>query len=476
MKVFYKIVIVLIIYALLAIPDNRGSLNIPKENSLIISSRWWGKFAQNLVKFRITNEPTQLYYYNKHKGLLDNHLNELLLQLAEPDDPILDSINYHINKLSALASLVPNKIDEFEHDVSQWRKLLKYQSRFWDTSDEITNKRFFQLITESRLAFESAIIQSNTESTSMSTVNVSRSNELDFIDDLQYESGDLIAFNLAPINDPYVSYIKELPNVYKHLGIVYINEGTTSVIYIDHKYGVKIVHLENFMTSQTTSGVILRLRDDIPALSQKPNLPSLAASTAYKIANNGNYKYDYNFDLGTENLVYDWELINSIYKTHSFNLDLDKYIESSSTINLGSYKDHINAFEIEFDHRFEIAGEWHNSQLLYDSRLLTAATSTIISSYTKSEFINPFLLPVYRIIKGYSMFIGNFGFKEPIPSGITAQTQLVYDALSKKQNKLVAKLEVELTKYESDQNHKATYLKILQQSDEIIKAESTYLK
>ena len=68
------------------------------------------------------------------------------------------------------------------------------------------------------------------------------------------------------------------------------------------------------------------------------------------------------------------------------------------------------------------------------------------------------------------MFIGQFGLHEPIPAGVTAQTQLVYDALAKEQKDLVVKLEYELAKYEADQNHKATYLKILQKADEI-KAE-----
>ena len=107
---------------------------------------------------------------------------------------------------------------------------------------------------------------------------------------------------------------------------------------------------------------------------------------------------------------------------------------------------------------------------------MTAATSSIIRSDNKTEFINPILLPFYRVVKGYSMIVGQFGFNVPIPAGISAQTQLVYDALAKKQNKLVEKLEIELSSYELDQNHKATYLKILQKADEIKAEELAYLK
>ena len=476
MKVFYKILIVLIIYALLGIPDNKKSVNIPEGNSLTITSKWWGNFAQNLVKFRITNEENQQHFYNKHRFLLNQHLDELLLQLTEPDDPILDSISYHINKLSALASLVPNKINEFEYDVSHWRKLLKYQSRFWDTSNETVNKRFFQLISESRLAFESALIQSSTELTAISTTDAINTSSTKTIGKLQFKSGDIIAFNLAPKNDPYVSYIRELPNVYKHLGSIHITESTAEITYIDHKLGAINIALEEFVNITATQGAILRLRDDIPVVLQNPMIAEMVASSIYSMASEGTYKYDYIFDSGTQNALYDWELINSAYKVHNIDFDLDQFIKGSYSINLGDYQEHLTAFEIEFDHRFVIAGEWYNSKQLYETRLLTAATSSIIQSDKKAAFKNPFLLPIYRLVKGYSLIIQQLGFEGAIPGGITAQTQLVYDVLEKEQNELAEKLEFELAKYEADQKHKATYLKILQKAEEINSDELAYLK
>lgn len=467
MKLFYKILIFLIIYALLAIPDNRNSINKPEKNSLTISSKWWGKFAQNLVKFRITNEQNQQYYYNKHRELLTHHLDELLLQLTEPDDPILDSINYHINKLSALASLVPNTINEFQLDVSRWRKLLKYQSRYWDTSSETTNKKLFKLLIESKLAFESALIQSGTQSTHLSTSKSNSNFQTVTVGNLQFKSGDIIAFNLNNQNDPYVSYIRELPNVYKHLGTVYIKDADASIIYIDREKGTNIVSLSNFIGKLAPNGTVLRLREDIPSILKSPEIPSLAASAIHQLAIEGRYKYDYNFDSDTPDYLFDWELINRGYKAYNLNLEPDQFIRNSNSIHLGSLKSHLKAFEIEFDHRFEIAGEWYNSQQLYDNRLLTSATSSIVESNNKTDFINPMLLPLYRLTKAYSMIIGQLGLKEPIPSGVTAQTQLVYDALANKQKALVQQLTIELTKYEKDQNHKATYLKMLQKADEI---------
>lgn len=342
----------------MAIPDNRNSIYKPEKNSLAISSKWWGQFAQNLVKFRITNEQNQQYYYHKHRELLTHHLDELLLQLTEPDDAILDSINYHINKLSALASLVPNTINEFQLDVSRWKKLLKYQSRYWDTSSEVTNKRLFKLLTESKLAFESALIQSGTESTYLSTSNSNSDIKSVTVGNIQFKSGDIIAFNLNTQNDPYVSYIRELPNVYKHLGTVYIKGSDASIIYIDREKGTNIVSLAKFIETLALNGTVLRLREDIPSILKSPEIPSLAASAINQLAIEGRYKYDYIFDSNTPNYLFDWELINRGFKAYNLNLEPNHFIRNSNSIHLGNLKSHLKAFEIEFDHKFEIAGEW----------------------------------------------------------------------------------------------------------------------
>ncbi len=467
MKLFYKFSVAFIIYALLAIPDNKSSIHLPEEVPAV-STKWWGKFAQNLVKYRITSKENQAYQYNKHRNQLTKHLDQLLLELTEPDNPILDSISLNINKLSALASLVPGTIHEFEKDVAAWRKLLKYQSRYWGTSSDFANNRLFRFMVESRLAFESALIQSQEEKTSLSAPDNSISFHSKTVNNIKFQSGDIIAYSLKVDDDPYVSFVKELPNMYKHLGSVFINDSVASVIYLDHINGLSILPIEKFVNERAPNGIIMRLRSDLPDILRKPALPSLAASNMYKMALSGSYKYDYHFDSESHEYIYDWELISLAFDSQGLSIDANSFRRSSSSIHVGKRKSHLTPSEIEFDHRFIIAGEWYSSDLLYKNRLLTAATAAIIEHQDKSDFLNPLLLPGYRLLKAYSMFIGQFGLQEPIPSGITAQTQLVFNTLEAKQKKLIVQLKKELLVYEKERNHKATYLKMLQKANEIM--------
>ncbi len=468
MKIFYKLSVIFILYALLAIPDNRTSIHIPKDSELTASGRWWGKFAQNLVKYRITSKQNQAFEYNKHRQLLKKQLDDLLLELTEPDNPKLDSICHHINKLSALASLVPGTIHEFEEDVATWRKLLKYQSRYWDTSSDYANERLFQFIVEGRMAFESALIQSETEEASWHLAKNQPTTHSSTFHNFSFKNGDIIAFNSNAKDDSHISVFKELPNVSKHLGSIYINNGQASVIYLDYKKGLIIVPMKEFINDIAPNGIILRLRNDIPEMLRNPALPLLAATTIYEMATEGTYSYDYNFDIESHSSLFDWELISKAFKQQGLSLEANLFNRNTFAINIGSKNPHLIPFEVELDHRFIIAGEWYHSNLLYENRLLTAATTAIIEHKSREDFISYFKLPIYRVAKGYSVFAGLFGFNEPIPSGITAQSQLVYDAVSKKQKKLLAQLKTALNSYEKKQQHKATYLKMLQKANEIM--------
>jgi hypothetical protein len=328
---------------------------------------------------------------------------------------------------------------------------------------------------ESRLAFESALIQSQEEGSHLSSPDNSLSFHSKTINNIKFQSGDIIAYSLKVDDDPYVSFVKELPNMFKHLGSVYINDTVASVIYLDHIKGLSIMPIEEFVNEHAPNGIIIRLRSDLPDILRNPNLPSLAALNMYEMTLSGSYKYDYHFDSESHDYIYDWELISLAFDSQGLTIDANSFRRSASSIHIGKRKTHLTPSEIEFDHRFIIAGEWYSSDLLYKNRLLTAATTAIIEHQDKSEFLNPFLLPGYRVLKAYSMFIGQFGFQEPIPSGITAQTQLVFNALQYKQNELITQLEEELVVYEKKRNHKATYLKIIQKANEIMNEQKSGL-
>ncbi|MCF6359573.1 MAG: hypothetical protein L3J29_02285 [Cyclobacteriaceae bacterium] len=468
MKLFYKFFVIFILFALLAIPDNKNSIHVPEKDGLSSYERWWGKYAQTLVKYRTTGKQNQIVEYNKQRELLKKQLDRLLLELTEPDHPILDSINQQVNQLSALVSLVPGTIHEFEEDVATWRKLVKYQSRYWDPSSDYASERLFQFIIEGRLAFESALIQSQGNHLQWNSPKEMTTDHSLAYHKYQYESGDIIAFSTNSKDDSYFSIFKELPNVTTHLGSIYIKESVISVIFIDHEKGLVLIGIDEFIKTIAPNGVILRLRNDIPDLLRNPLLPSLAASTIHNMALNGQYKYDYSFDEESHADLYDWELIRKGFQQHDFSLEGSLYTRNSFAMNIGGANSHHMPFELELDHRFIIKGEWHHAGLLFEQRLLTAATSTIIENQSHQDLISYIKLPAYRIIKFYSILIGQFGVSQPIPSGVSAQSQLIYDELNTKQEKLLSLLKPALVNYEKKQKHKATYLKIMQKANEIM--------
>ena len=466
MKLFYKTIIAIILYALLAIPDSINILPLQNLDDVSATSKWWSLYAQNLVKFRITNSQNHINQYNKHKDLLDKHLNVLELQLSDPNSPLLDSIQYHINKLSVLTSLIPEKINEFESDLSKWRQLIKYQSKFWNTSSKNTKTKLYQLITESRLAMQSALIQTNHQPSSWASPVFNNDLEAVQIKNINFKSGDIIVFNLIYEKELPLRLIRNLPNAYKHLGSVYINNSEALLTYIDYKKGLQSVPLGMLLKEIAPNGIVLRLRNDIPEIINNPNLPYLTATVIKNMAETGTYKYDYNYDSDTKSNLYDWELFYNVYKTFDLELNLQK-LESNPFLYTSNLKEsHTEPYELEFDYNFNVVGEWYDPKFLYDDRIITAATSITLSNNI-SHYYNPLLLPLYRIVKFYSFIANHFTSNIPIPAGVSAQTQLVNNIIKTQQNKVIKKLKSELALYELNQNHKATFLKILQAAKEV---------
>lgn len=467
MKIVYKLAIAVIIYALMAIPDSKEPFPIKESEGYSVTSDWWGTYAQTLVKYRIINPAARVYYYNLHRRNLIKYLDQMELELTESDSPLLDSINYSVIKLSALASLVPNKINEFETDISRWRKLLKYQSRFWNTSSTSEGSRLYRLLVESRLAFESALVQTDFPSIALSAEPMDNGFQYKKIKNIIFQSGDIVAFNLAKEGEHSISFRRDMPNAYDHLGTVYIQNQEVSITFIDKETGLSNIPVETFLDNYAPNGMVLRIRPDISAIIQNPQLPIAAAKALFDMANSGTYKYDYKLDLDSKNYLFDWEMLSKAFKSYGFTIGTEKRLSNTQTIRVGSNEIIKEPFELEYDPQLIVVGEWYKTKTLYDKRLLTAATSSIILSANKLAFVNPLFLPIYRLKKGYSMMMHQVGLKEPIPQGITAQTQMAMDALHKEQKRTVDKLSKELVNYENQQNHKATYLKMLQAAKEL---------
>lgn len=469
MKIFYRILMVLIIYGLLAIPDNKKVVHTPTKNTVKSSERWWGMYAQNLVKFRIANAAYRAYHFSEHKKLLTHHLSNLAFDLVDANDPILDSITYHINKLSALVSLNSKRTAYFTELITQWRQLLRYQSRYWDVTDTDVAKALFNLYNQTNLALESAMIQAEIPNFYLSTGRPKEPFQTTLLDSIYFKSGDIILFNTQQLDSPIIPSFSTLPNSYKHLAVVHITNKNAQVSYLDIRQGLVHVPLQEFKNNVAYQGSVYRLRSDLPLMLSKPTIMQEFAAQVYDMAEKHTYYYDFRRDLKTNDALFDWEILQKLLGSYGIKWKSINFINENEDYSIG-VEPHRFVFELECDHRFNFIGEWCQSPSLYASRINTAALTAVLDTAPEQKLMNLWVLPIYRIKKGYSILASLVGVTPPIPKGISAQTQMVLDNLTSYKNKLQLALQVALQTYESKQNHKATYLKMLQKSKELSKA------
>jgi hypothetical protein len=82
--------------------------------------------------------------------------------------------------------------------------------------------------------------------------------------------------------------------------------------------------------------------------------------------------------------------------------------------------------DLEYDPNLSVVAEWRDKDVLFQDHLDNAVMDALISEANKGEKLdyNIWLLPVARVLKGYSIVLTNFGKEGIIPEGMDAVSAL----------------------------------------------------
>jgi hypothetical protein len=142
--------------------------------------------------------------------------------------------------------------------------------------------------------------------------------------------------------------------------------------------------------------------------------------------------YDFKMNYYDSSAMFCSEVGSYAYKQFGINL-----WEFESTISSNGISNWLNAFgvenfvtqmpsDLEYDPMLSIVAEWRNKETLFQDHLDNAVMDALIDRANKGEKLdyNSWLLPVARIIKGYSFILTTIGKDGIIPEGMAAETAL----------------------------------------------------
>jgi hypothetical protein len=110
-----------------------------------------------------------------------------------------------------------------------------------------------------------------------------------------------------------------------------------------------------------------------------------------------------------------------------------------------------------------VVAEWHDPEALYSDHVDNAVIDAMLEGAEAGETIDhdALLLPVARVLKGWSILKNAFGSAGPIPEGMSATVALRAEALRARHAELRAALEPRLERFEREHGYRPPYWQLV---------------
>jgi hypothetical protein len=475
-------------FVLVALVVTYGLLMIPGKNSIKIQSAGnsepfiWDqneKWESLESAFTEARENLELNTPGVTEALILD-LNNLLEELEGSSfSPESEKLNILLNKYFDLAPIIAaqeKKNPEFLEIYNRARRIIKEESVNWDIDKRTTRDALYRTLYGMRATVEEVLLQykdpfdpvlyvkeedSETPSTNILGIKV--------------HSGDLLVSRGGAEVSALISRGNDYPGNFSHVALIYIEEGTNIPYLIEAhiERGVAIATLEEYIKDRKLRFMVLRPRSDLPEIQENPMLPHIAAKEVFEEVQQRHIPYDFKMDFYDPEAMFCSEVGSYAYKNNGIQL-----WQSESTISSNGVVTLLNTFgvenfvtqmpsDLEYDPQLSVVAEWRNNESLFDDHLYNAVIDGMLECAEMGNKIeyNPFVLPIVRILKGYSWIKNQFENEGPIPEGMSAVQAAKSDAFIEKHKQYKEETALKAEQFEETFGYTPPYWELVRMAE-----------
>jgi hypothetical protein len=251
---------------------------------------------------------------------------------------------------------------------------------------------------------------------------------------ISVHSGDLLVSRGGAEVSALISRGNDYPGNFSHVALIYIDTKTNIPYLIEAhiEKGVAISTVEQYVKDKKLRFMVLRLRNDLPAMQSDMLLPQKAAQLMYDEALRRHIPYDFKMNFYDSTAMFCSEVGSYAYRKNGVQL-----WQNISTISSQGVVHWLEDFgvenfitqmpsDLEYDPQLAIVAEWRDPETLYKDHIDNAAMDALLEKANKGESIgyNTWMLPVARTMKAYCWILNRFGRHGIIPEGMNATRAL----------------------------------------------------
>src|SRR5512136_2658357 len=237
--------------------------------------------------------------------------------------------------------------------------------------------------------------------------------------DLKLHSGDILVSRGGAPTSAMIARGNDYPGNFSHVALLYVDEKTREPAIIEShiERGVVISSVKEYIKDKKLRIMVLRLRPDLPQMKADPMLPHKAAKRAYEEAKGRHIPYDFEMDYLEPSKWFCSEVASWAYR--QFGVELWKGTTHMSAPGLVRW---LSAFgvthfetqepsDLEYDPQLTVVAEWRDPETLRKDHIDNAVTDVMLEGAEKGEALTYpwYLLPVARVMKGYSLALNLLG-------------------------------------------------------------------
>ena len=364
-------------------------------------------------------------------------------------------------------------IPEYIRFVTDMRDVVKKQSEHWDMNSDASRITLYRLLYGGRTAIEEIMLQTPQEAYPVMITGRDEPSQTPAADvrNVKIHSGDILVSRGGAATSALIARGNDYPGNFSHIAFVYVDPATHEAKIVEShiEVGVVVSTVEEYLKDKKLRVMLLRPRADLPQIVQDPMLPHKAAEVAYKRAKEEHIPYDFAMDYKDHSKLFCSEVASVAYE--QFGIRLWSGISHISSPGLRKW---LAAFgvrhfetqepsDLEYDPQLVVVAEWRDQATLKKDHYDNAVTEVMLEGAEKGEEISYqwYLLPITRIVKGYSVVMNYFGKPGPVPEGMSATAALRSMYYDKIHTSIKERLSVKADRFKAENGYAPPYWELV---------------
>ena len=412
----------------------------------------------------------------------DIALNEFSAGTRSFDDPALAKLERDIFSVSPLIAGCPAYAEELMWRVVRMRSVLKDASAGWDMNDQAVRSAMYRLLYGGRGALEEILLQIP-DGSLPSTVHCeevpSRTPSTSMLD-VTIHSGDILVSRGGAPTSALIARGNDFPGNFSHVALVHVDERTNvpTIIESHIEVGVTRSSLQEYLEDKKLRVMVLRLRPDLPLLTQDPMIPHKAASIALADAERRHIPYDFAMDFNDPEKLFCSEVASAAYDSVGVGLWMGLSTISTTGLRFWLSDFGVRKFvtqepsDLEYDPQLRVVAEWRDLETLYKDHVDNAVTEVMLEGAERGNRLvaNFWMLPVARTMKAYSWLLNLFGEVGPIPEGMSPTSALKNNYYSTRHDEIHAALLQKEAVFQNRNGYRPPYWRLVELAREALEA------